>query len=853
MKTVTFAGLIGLAGSAIAQTTAAIPEPGSVFFGTVTNRAGWHEEVLGEGTLTWTVEGGGATRTLTAVIERVNGQPLYRVEVPHSLLAGGLSVDAGTLPVGTNEVTARHLTIMVDGVAAGIAAPGKQTFTLEAVRRAAATRLDLEISRDSADTDGDGMPDWWEKANGLDALADDAGGDADGDGVTNRGEFAALTDPRRPNTEPLLQTGTVVAMADGTSALLVQTSDADTGPGGLSYRVTRVSGGGVHVFREGVRVPVVEGLTFSQAEVNAGLLRCEHAAGGALTPVKIGLTVTDGTVASSSGEVVVRFFRPDFSGTAALAGAAVAGAGVPEFAADPMRSRMYVLARERGMLAWDLGSAVLPAAVTVNVPGFVAGGATSDRIAGGAGDDILAGGEGADTLTGGAGADRFVVTPQSAGQEGITDFSPSAGDVLELAGVLTGSATDLRQYLQVTRSGDGALLGVDRDGNGSGFSDLVVRLDGLSAAESDLFTLYHTGRLVVPGYVLPPAVSVATAAGTARENGPTAATVTVRRMGPVDRALPVTLTVGGSAVNGVDYALIGPTVVIPAGAASAEVTILPFADAIPEPGETVQLTVSASADYALSGTTSVAVTIADLLPELRIEAIEPLATLQPAMPGSFLITRSALLDRTLLVRLVTSGNATPAGDYVRLPAFVSFAANQTTAMVPVTPTATATLSNGVETVRLSLVADASYLIPEATAAAVHLVPSERNAPSWIAAQTGGQGGDAAAYFAARAGGAVPELLRYAWNLPAGATAPAPRVRLQGDRLAIEFMRDPAARDLRYTVEFSTDARTWVSGSGYVEDITAPNQADARWSLWQSARPTAADARQFLRLRVDYQP
>lgn len=853
MKTVTFAGLIGLAGSAIAQTTAAIPEPGTVFFGTVTNRSGGHEEVLTAGTLTWTVEGGGATRTLTAVIERVNGQPLYRVEVPHSLLASGLTVDAGTLPLGTVAATARHLTISVDGVEAGIAAPGKQTFALETVRRAAATRLDLEISRESVDTDGDGMPDWWEKANGLDALADDAGGDADGDGVLNRAEFVAQTDPRRPNTEPLLQTGTVVAMADGTSAVLVQTSDADTGPGGLRYRVTMVSAGGMHVFREGARVPVVEGSTFSQAEVNAGLLRCEHAAGGVLTPVKLGLTVTDGTAASSAGEVVVRFFRPDFSGTAALTGAAVAGMGVPEFAGDPLRSRMYVLARERGMLAWDFESALLPAAVTVNVPGFVAGGVGNDRISGGAGDDILAGGEGADTLTGGPGADRFVVTAQSAAQEVITDFSPSAGDVLELAGVLTGSATDLRQYLQVTRSGAGAVIGVDRDGNGSGFGDLVVRLDGLSAAESDLFALYHAGRLVVPGYRLPPAVSVAAVAGTARENGPTAATVTVRRMGPVDRALPVALTVGGSAVNGVDYALLAPTVVIPAGAASVDVTILPFADAVAEPAESVQLTLGGSAEYALNGTTTATVTIADLLPELRIEAIEPLATLQPMVPGSFLITRSALVDRSLLVRLVTSGNATPAGDYARLPAFVSFAANQTAAIVPVTPMPTATLSNGVETVRLSLVPDASYLIPEAGAATVHLVPSERSAPAWVAAQTAGQGGDAAAYFAAKAGGTVPELLRYAWNLPVGATAPAPRVRLQGDRLAIEFMRDPAARDLRYTVEFSTDARTWVSGSGYVEDITAPNQADARWSLWQAARPTAADARQFLRLRVDYQP
>ncbi|MDY0149038.1 MAG: thrombospondin type 3 repeat-containing protein [Kiritimatiellia bacterium] len=40
-----------------------------------------------------------------------------------------------------------------------------------------------------ADTDGDGMPDAWELANGLDPFVDDANGDADGDGITNLQEY----------------------------------------------------------------------------------------------------------------------------------------------------------------------------------------------------------------------------------------------------------------------------------------------------------------------------------------------------------------------------------------------------------------------------------------------------------------------------------------------------------------------------------------------------------------------------------------------------------------------------------------------------------------------------------------
>jgi Zn-dependent metalloprotease len=52
------------------------------------------------------------------------------------------------------------------------------------------------------DTDGDGMPDWWETKYGLDKNVNDAGLDKDGDGYTNLEEYKAGTLPNDPNSHP---------------------------------------------------------------------------------------------------------------------------------------------------------------------------------------------------------------------------------------------------------------------------------------------------------------------------------------------------------------------------------------------------------------------------------------------------------------------------------------------------------------------------------------------------------------------------------------------------------------------------------------------------------------------------
>ncbi|MDD4735398.1 MAG: C1 family peptidase [Kiritimatiellae bacterium] len=65
------------------------------------------------------------------------------------------------------------------------------------------------------DTEGDGMPDWWEQAYGLDPRINDAEGDPDADGLLNLWEYQAGTNPLEPDSD-----------LDGTSDLQ-EDSDGD--------------------------------------------------------------------------------------------------------------------------------------------------------------------------------------------------------------------------------------------------------------------------------------------------------------------------------------------------------------------------------------------------------------------------------------------------------------------------------------------------------------------------------------------------------------------------------------------------------------------------------------------------
>jgi hypothetical protein len=86
-------------------------------------------------------------------------------------------------------------------------------------------------------------------------------------------------------------------------------------------------------------------------------------------------------------------------------------------------------------------------------------------------------------------------------------------------------------------------------------------------------------------------------------------TVRITRAGSTSTVLTVFYTIGGTATNGSDYKRLPGRATIRAGASSSNIIIRPIDDTIPEPDETVILTLSPDANYTVGSPSTGTVTI----------------------------------------------------------------------------------------------------------------------------------------------------------------------------------------------------------------------------------------------------
>ena len=140
-----------------------------------------------------------------------------------------------------------------------------------------------------------------------------------------------------------------------------------------------------------------------------------------------------------------------------------------------------------------------------------------------------------------------------------------------------------------------------------------------------------------------PTVSIAATDATATEAGPTTGTFTISRTGATTSALRVNYTVGGTATPGSDYTALAASLNIPAGAASATLTVAPLNDTAVENDETVLVTLAANAAYTIGTPSSATVTLSSddgALPQVTLATADATATEAGRTTGAFTVSRT---------------------------------------------------------------------------------------------------------------------------------------------------------------------------------------------------------------------
>ena len=126
---------------------------------------------------------------------------------------GGWNDDFGLLVVAATAGSVGH----------NLQVSFEYTYTPGVAKRFGIDNVFIGASTPDLDGDGDGMPDAWESANGLNPSMNDADLDLDGDGSSNFSEYVANTDPQDANSEQvysfdLAPTGNEMTIRFGTSS-----------------------------------------------------------------------------------------------------------------------------------------------------------------------------------------------------------------------------------------------------------------------------------------------------------------------------------------------------------------------------------------------------------------------------------------------------------------------------------------------------------------------------------------------------------------------------------------------------------------------------------------------------------
>jgi hypothetical protein len=187
-------------------------------------------------------------------------------------------------------------------------------------------------------------------------------------------------------------------------------------------------------------------------------------------------------------------------------------------------------------------------------------------------------------------------------------------------------------------------------------------------------------------------VSVAVSPAAVPEDGPTNMVYTFTRTGYTGGSLTVNFTVGGTATFGPspnDYTVSGATtftatngsVTFAPGSSTATVTVDPEADSIPEPDETVIITLASGTSYNAVNPNSATGTILNDDTLVSV-AVSPTATVEGGANLVYTFTRTGPTTSPVTVSFTVGGSATFPADYTETGA-ATFAPPAATVTIPV--------------------------------------------------------------------------------------------------------------------------------------------------------------------------
>lgn len=205
----------------------------------------------------------------------------------------------------------------------------------------------------------------------------------------------------------------------------------------------------------------------------------------------------------------------------------------------------------------------------------------------------------------------------------------------------------------------------------------------------------------------PPTVKVSVTDNLAVEGGSATGKIVVQRVGDLSNPLTVDYVVGGTATSGFDFKELPGSVTIPAGEASASITVTALNDTELEGDESVAITLVSRPDYNI-GLPGVGIVVIqdNELPTVTLAATDSVATEGASDPGTFTFTRTDS-SGDLEVHFNVSGNAISSVDYDALPPSILIPDGSTTATLSVVAIADG-IKESDEAVTLKLLPSTNY-------------------------------------------------------------------------------------------------------------------------------------------------